>query len=48
MAFEFVLPTEEIREKMSDFLKHNDILFEAMKKDCIIPNLDIIALVCYN
>ncbi len=30
MAFEFVLTTEEIREKMFDFLKHNDILLEVM------------------
>lgn len=30
MAFEFVLTTEEIREKIFDFLKYNDILDEVM------------------
>lgn len=33
MAFEFVLTTDEIREKMFDFLKSNDILCDVMNTD---------------
>ncbi len=35
MAFEFVLTTDEIREKMFDFLKYNDILSEVMNNNWI-------------
>lgn len=33
MSFEFMLTTDEIREKMFDFLKYNDIIDEIMNTD---------------